>query len=152
MEGLDLNSILDDEDTNSLFGEEETEETEETSEDTEDTEETEDNKEKNNTAEVDPDNIFKETSESVGSERDNEEQEDTLSEGNGTSPNKPEFFSSIAEAFAEEGILPNLDEETIKGIKTPEDFRRVIDDYLKSELDEQQRRVAEALDNNVEPS
>lgn len=145
MEGLDLDNILD-EDALSLFNN--TEETETPEEEITE----EENKETKETTEIDPEGMFGGQSESVGSERDNEEQEDTLSEGNGTSPNKPEFFSSIAEAFAEEGILPNLDEETIKGIKTPEDFRRVIDDYLKSELDEQQRRVAEALDNNVEPS
>lgn len=145
MEGLDLDNILD-EDALSLFNN--TEETETPEEEITE----EENKETKETTEIDPEGMFGGQSESVGSERDNEEQEDTLSEGNGTSPNKPEFFSSIAEAFAEEGILPNLDEETIKGIKTPEDFRRVIDDYLKSELDEQQRRVAEALDNNVESS
>lgn len=145
MEGLDLDNILD-EDALSLFNNVEETETPE-----EEVTEEGNNKTKE-TTEIDPEGMFGGQSESVGSERDNEEQEDTLSEGNGTSPNKPEFFSSIAEAFAEEGILPNLDEETIKGIKTPEDFRKVIDDYLKSELDEQQRRVAEALNNNVEPS
>ena len=63
----------------------------------------------------------------------------------------PKFFSSIAETFADEGILPNLDKETIENIKTPEDFRKAIDEYIQSELTEQQRRVAEALDNNVPP-
>lgn len=144
MEGLDLDNILD-EDALSLFNN--VEETETPEEETTE----EENKETKETTEIDPEGMFGGQSESVGSERDNEEQEDTLSEGDGTSPKNPDFFSSIAEAFAEEGILPNLDEETIKGIKTPEDFRKAIDEYLKSELDEQQRRVAEALDNNVEP-
>lgn len=144
MEGLDLDNILD-EDALSLFnniGETETSD-EETSE--------EEVKEKDNTAEIDPEGMFGE-SESVGSDdENNEEQEDTLSGSDGTSPKDPKFFSSIAEAFAEEGILPNLDDETIKNIKTPEDFRKAIDEYLRSELDEQQQRVAKALDYNVEP-
>lgn len=149
MEGLSLDSILD-EDALSLFNN--TEETETPEEETTEGEETKESKNEK-TTEIDPNSLFGSgESESVGSERDNEEQEDTLSEGDGTSPKNPDFFSSIAEAFAEEGILPNLDEETIKGIKTPEDFRKAIDEYLRSELDEQQRRVAEALDNNVEPS
>ena len=149
MEGLSLDSILD-EDALSLFNN--IEETETPEEETTEGEETKESK-KEKTTEIDPNSLFGSgESESVGSERDNEEQEDTLSEGDGTSPKNPDFFSSIAEAFAEEGILPNLDEETIKGIKTPEDFRKAIDEYLRSELDEQQRRVAEALDNNVEPS
>lgn len=146
MEGLDLDNILD-EDALSLFnnvGETETSDNETTEEE---------NKETKETTEIDPEGMFGGQSESVGSERDNEEQEDTQTdESDGTSPKNPEFFSSIAEAFAEEGILPNLDEETIKKIKTPEDFRKAIDEYIKSELDEQQQRVAEALNNNVEPS
>lgn len=149
MEGLNLDNILD-EDALSLFNN--IEETETPEEETTEGEETKESKNEK-TTEIDPNSLFGSgESESVGSERDNEEQEDTLSEGDGTSPKNPDFFSSIAEAFAEEGILPNLDEETIKGIKTPEDFRKAIDEYLRSELDEQQRRVAEALDNNVEPS
>ena len=149
MEGLDLDNILD-EDALSLFNNIEEIETPDNNEET--GEENKETKETKETTEIDPEGMFGgNQSESVGSERDNEEQEDTQTDkSEGTSP-KNDFFSSIAEAFAEEGILPNLDEETIKGIKTPEDFRKVIDDYLKSELDEQQRRVAEALDNNVEP-
>lgn len=144
MEGLDLDNILD-EDALSLFNN--VEETETPEEETTE----EENNETKETTEIDPEGMFGGQSESVGSERDNEEQEDTLSDSDGTSPKNPDFFSSIAEAFAEEGILPNLDEETIKKIKTPEDFRKAIDDYIKSELTEQQQRVADALNNNVEP-
>ena len=149
MEGLDLDNILD-EDAMSLFNDDGTQE-DTTPEDTSDNTGDNEQKEKKNTTEDSPEGMFGEP-ESVGSEdKNNEEQEDTLTDdGDGTSP-KTDFFSSIAEAFAEEGILPNLDDETIKSIKTPEDFRKAIDDYIKSELDEQQQRVKEALDNNIEP-
>lgn len=149
MEGLDLDNILD-EDAMSLFNDDGTQE-DTTPEDTPDNTGDKEQKEKKNTTEDSPEGMFGEP-ESVGSEdKNNEEQEDTLTDdGDGTSP-KTDFFSSIAEAFAEEGILPNLDDETIKSIKTPEDFRKAIDDYIKSELDEQQQRVKEALDNNIEP-
>lgn len=148
MEGLDLDNILD-EDAMSLFNDDGTQE-DTTSEDTPDNTGDNEQKEKKNTTEDSPEGMFGEP-ESVGSEdKNNEEQEDTLTDdGDGTSP-KTDFFSSIAEAFAEEGILPNLDDDTIKKIKTPEDFRKAIDDYIKSELDEQQQRVKEALDNNIE--
>ena len=148
MEGLDLDNILD-EDAMSLFNDDGTQE-DTTPEDTPDNTGDNEQKEKKNTTEDSPEGMFGEP-ESVGSEdKNNEEQEDTLTDdGDGTSP-KTDFFSSIAEAFAEEGILPNLDDETIKKIKTPEDFRKAIDDYIKSELDEQQQRVKEALDNNIE--
>lgn len=148
MEGLDLDNILD-EDAMSLFNDDGTQE-DTTPEDTPDNTGDNEQKEKKNTTEDSPEGMFGEP-ESVGSEdKNNEGQEDTLTDdGDGTSP-KTDFFSSIAEAFAEEGILPNLDDETIKKIKTPEDFRKAIDDYIKSELDEQQQRVKEALDNNIE--
>jgi len=148
MEGLDLDNILD-EDAMSLFNDDGTQE-DTTPEDTPDNTGDGEQRDKKNTTEDSPEGMFGEP-ESVGSEdKNNEEQEDTLTDdGDGTSP-KTDFFSSIAEAFAEEGILPNLDDDTIKKIKTPEDFRKAIDDYIKSELDEQQQRVKEALDNNIE--
>ena len=144
-EELSLDNILDDS-SMGLFNEVDTPKEPERDADSD---EESDNKEE--TTEVDVESLFGDSSpESVGSEEDNnEEKEDAPSHSEGTSPNN--FFSSIAEACAEEGILPNLDEDAIKSIKTPEDFRKAIDDYIKSELDEQQQRVKEALDNNVEP-
>lgn len=147
MEGLDFGTMLDDEQMNSLFSEQE-EDTQPGEEETGGGEDKDKNKDKNNTAEVDPENMFGDKPESVGSEDNKGNEEDTTSEKEGTSP---DFFSSIANAFAEEGIFPDLDEETIKGIKTAQDFRNAIDEQIKAGLDEQQRRVAEALNNDVEP-
>ena len=144
MEGLELNldNILDENAIN-LF------ESDETQEQTSPEEQQEDQTDKQ-TTEIDPNALFGEPSESVGSESEGEE--NTLpNKGNSTSPDN-DFFSSIAEAFMNEGILPNLNEESVKNIKSAKDFRDVIEDYLKSELDEQQQRVKEALDNNVEVS
>lgn len=144
MEGLDLDNILDEEEI-SLFGQDVKQD--DTSPDKESIEK-DDN---DDTTEIDPDSIFEDKSKSVGSEENKENKENTSpDEGLGSSPNS-DFFSSIAEALAGEGILPDLDDETIKDIKTPQDLRNVINDYIKSELDEQQRRVSEALNNNVEP-
>lgn len=142
MEGLDLDNILDVEDIN-LFNDEETQEAEE------ETPDSEENK-KEETTEINQEDLFDGESESVSSgNEDNEEEEDTHSnESDSTSP-KNNFFSSIAESLMEEGILPNLDEDSIKNINTAEDFRDAIDDYIKSELNEQQQRIKDALDNNV---
>lgn len=144
MEGLDFGTMLDDEEMNSLFGEQEDTQTEEVNEG----EEKNNDKDKNKSAEVDPENMFEGTPESVGSEDNKGNEEGTTSTEDGASP---DFFSSIANAFAEEGIFPDLDDETIKGIKTAEDFRKAIDEQIKAGLDEQQKRVAEALNNDVEP-
>lgn len=146
MEGLNFGEMLDDDQVASLFGNDNDEDIEETS-NTEEKEKEKENKE-NSTAEVDPDEIFGDSPESVGSEESKDNEEDTTSNEGSTSP---DFFSSIANAFAEEGIFPDLDEETIKSIKSADDFRKAIDEQIKAGLDEQQKRVSEALNNNVEP-
>lgn len=142
MEGLDFGAILDEDQIESLFSEQEDTQPE----DKKAEEESDDNK--NNTTEVDPEGMFEDKPESVGGEDNQGEEEGTPSNKEGTSP---DFFSFIANAFAEEGIFPDLDEDTISKIKTAKDFRKAIDDQIKAGLDEQQKRVAEALDNGVEP-
>ena len=110
--------------------------------------ETPDKDEKDITTEVNPDELFGEP-ESVGSGDNNEGTEDTDSKKDGTSP---KFFSSIAKAFAEEGIFPDLDDDAIERVNSPEDFRELIEQRIKSELDERQKRIDEALNYGVEPS
>ncbi|MBQ9391953.1 MAG: hypothetical protein IJU02_07160 [Lachnospiraceae bacterium] len=145
MEGLSLDNILDEEgiDLFNDVGEQKEEHS---------TEEEKQEEKKDSTTEINPEELFAGESEGVGSEeKNNEEQRDTPTvEGSGTSPDN--FFSSIAEAFAEEGIFPDLDDKTIKSIKNAEDFRKVVNDYIQSELDEQQKRIKEALDDGVQPS
>ena len=110
--------------------------------------ETPDKDEKDITTEVNPDELFGEP-ESVGSGDNNEGIEDTDPKKDGTSP---KFFSSIAKAFAEEGIFPDLDDDAIEKVNSPEDFRELIEQRIKSELDERQKRIDEALNYGVEPS
>lgn len=110
--------------------------------------ETPDKDEKDITTEVNPDELFGEP-ESVGSGDNNEGTEDTDSKKDSTSP---KFFSSIAKAFAEEGIFPDLDDDAIERVNSPEDFRELIEQRIKSELDERQKRIDEALNYGVEPS
>ena len=100
------------------------------------------------TTEVDAENLFDEP-EGVGSE--DKEKEDTNSEKVSTSPNSKNFFSSIAKAFAEEGIFPDLNEEEVANIKTAESFRELIDKQIQSQLDEKQKRIDEALNVGIEP-
>ena len=115
-------------------------------------EEEEPSKDKEETTEVvDVDNLFTDTPESVGSGKENtEEKEDTTPKGDGTSPKN--FYSSIAKALKEEGIFPDLDDESYSKIKEPEDFRDLIDQQIKAGLDERQKRIDEALNAGVEPT
>ena len=145
-EELSLESILGADEIETLFDEEIVQETPPEEKETEkETEET--------TEVVDSNNLFDETPESVGSEESEiEEKEGTKTEkGNGTSPKK-DFYSSIANALKEEGIFPDLDDETISDTSSAEDFRELIDNQIKAGIDERYRRINEALNAGIEPS
>lgn len=105
--------------------------------------------ETNETTEVDVDTLFTDGPESVGSGKDNKEQEEPLSDKGGASPN---FYSSIAKALSEEGVFPDLDETKLSEIKSPDDFRTLVEEQIKSNLDERQKRIDEALNLDIEPS
>lgn len=114
-------------------------------------EEKTENKESDKTTEdsVNPEELF-ESPESVSSEEENQDKdkEGTIENTGNTSPN---FYSSIAKALLDESILPDLDEETINNIKTPEDFSEAIEKQIQARLDERQRRISEALNADIEP-
>lgn len=148
MEELSLDNILTGSEIENLFVDEKIQEPvpEDTGKEKEDKPEKGKEKKEKETTEVNVDSLFTEP-ESVGS-GDTEEKEDTDPDKGSTSP---KFYSSIAKAFAEEGIFPDLDEDTISKVKTPEDLRKLIDKQIKAGLDERQKRVDEALGVGVEP-
>ena len=150
-EELSMDNILSADEIEGLFEDQEIQDTqpEENEENTDENQEN-NNEETEETTEVTTEDES-EKPEGVGSEDNREEQEDTTSNKGGSSP-KNNFYSSIAKAFAEEGIFPDLDDESASKIKTPEEFRDLIEDRIKSELDERQKRVDEALNAGVEPS
>lgn len=150
-EELSMDNILSADEIEGLFEDQEIQDTqpEENEENTDENQEN-NNEETEETTEVTTEDES-EKPEGVGSEDNIEEQEDTTSNKGGSSP-KNNFYSSIAKAFAEEGIFPDLDDESASKIKTPEEFRDLIEDRIKSELDERQKRVDEALNAGVEPS
>jgi hypothetical protein len=154
-EELNIENMLGADDIENLFTDEGNEDTQPKNED-KSSEEDKENKD-NKTTEVDVNNLFDDSSESVGSEdkednKETKEKKDTTDTGSKTSPNKKSFYSSITDALVEEGIFPDLDEETISKVNTPEDFRDLIDKQIKAGLDEKQKRISEALDYGIEPS
>ena len=151
MEELSLDNILTEDQINSLFSDEPAQETSQKETNTEeDNKKTPENKEKEEieTTEADLDDLFGEP-ESVGSEEETKDKKDTTSKGSDTSSN---FYSSIANALVEDGILQNLDKDALAKISTPEDFAEAISNEIRSQLDETQKRVSEALELGVEPS
>lgn len=151
-EELSLDNILDTNDIDSLFTEDE--KTFETSSE-EDDSQTEEAKKNNieETTEVNPDTLFEDKPESVGSGKEDniKDEEDITSEGNGTSP-KNNFYSSIAKALKEDGVFPDLNDETANSIKEAEDFAKAIDEQINARLDERTKRVENALNAGIEPT
>lgn len=150
MEGLNFDNLLGAEEIEDLFAESSTPETEEKkSEETSEKTETEEE-----TTEASSEDLFGDTEteqpESVGSE-DNEGTGDTSTGDEGTSPDN-NFYSSIANAMAVDGIFPNLDEDTLKGVVDAETLSEAFEQEVKARYDEGQRRILEALNNGVEPS
>ena len=150
MEDFNLNGILSEDEVSALFNDEDTEEI---SQETPPAQK--ENNQENDTAEVDIDDIFSdeddsESPESVGSEENNQEKEDTTSDKDGTSPNN--FYSSIAKALKEDGILSDLDDDVLDKAATAEDFAELIEKQIQSKFDEKQRRIDEALSVGVEPT
>lgn len=162
MEALSFDNILGENEIETLFVDPEDNEVVDESTKTEeeeviDTPDSKDNKpkEKNKTTEVvDPETLFEEeTPESVGSGKDKEGKEDTVTdeESDGTSPND-NFYSSIANALAVDGIFPNLDDETVKKAVDAETFSDLIEAEVNARFDEKQQRISKALENGVEPT
>lgn len=148
MEGLDMSNILSPDEVDNLFTDDGSEETQVIP--PEKQEEDKDNKTTTEIPEVDPESLFDE-SESVGSEKvDTKGKESTSSKETGASP-KTNFYSSIASALKEEGILSDLDDETLSKIESPEDFAEAMEAQLKAQFDERQKRIDEALQVGIEP-
>ena len=145
MDELNINNIISGDEIDELFSSEESTQTE--SNDEVDS----DKKEKSlKTTEVNSDTLFSELPESVSSGENNQEQEDTQSHKEGSISPNSSFYSSIAAALRDEGILPDLDNEIVSKIKTPEDFAEAMEKSIQSRLDEKQKRVDEALNVGVE--
>lgn len=147
MEGLDFDGILGEAEVNAIFSESE-ETTEKEAQET--SSEEEENKEQKETTEITSvEDLFNtEKSESVGSEDENKEKEDTQSKKIGS----PNTYSSIAKAFADEGIFPDLEDEEVEKIDSAESLRAAIDKQIQAGLDEKQKRIDKALNYGVENS
>ena len=145
MEGLSLDNIMTGEEAANLFSQEQ-ESTEENEVETPKVKEEKENKEA--TEVVDVNSLFTEEPESVGSGDNNKEKEDTTSK-EGTSPN---FYSSIAKTFAEDGVFQNLDEEALSKVNDAESFLDLVEQQVQSKLDEKQKRIDQALNAGIEPT
>lgn len=160
MEGLSFDNILGEQEIETLFtdpNDTETQEdnTQQEEESIEDSPTDDKGKKKEKTTEViNPETLFEDDiPESVGSGKNKEgKKEDTVHDNDqdGTSPDN--FYSSIANALAVDGIFPNLDEETVKKAVDAETFSNLIESEINARLDEKQQRISKALESGVEPT
>lgn len=133
---FDINSLLSGEEAEALFDEKQAET--ETEIDNDDAPERE--PETDNAEEV-------ETPEIVGEEKNGAE--GAATDGGGASPDT--FYSSIAYALRNDGILPDFSDEEMDKVKAPEDFAELIDKAVTSRFDERMKRIDQALGNGVQP-
>lgn len=160
MEGLSFDNILGEQEIETLFTDPNDTETQENNtqqeeEGIEDSPTDDKDKKKEKTTEViNPETLFEDDiPESVGSGKNKEgKKEDTVHDNDqdGTSPDN--FYSSIANALAVDGIFPNLDEETVKKAVDAETFSNLIESEINARLDEKQQRISKALESGVEPT
>lgn len=143
MEELSLDNILSEDQIDGLFPDESTQDNPKEDEGSPE----EKKPEEKETTEVNPDELFG-GPESVGSE-DKTGKEGTDSTKSNTSP---DFYSSIATALVEDGIFQNLDNTELSKVKTAEDFAELVSAQIRSQFDERQKRVDEALNVGVEPT
>ena len=154
MEALGVENIFGSNEIDNLFSDLEEPAVEETTVET-GKEKPEENVETKETTEVvNPEDLFEDEvtrqPESVGSEKNSEEKGGAATgEGSDTSPKN--FYSSIANALAVDGIFPNLDEETIGKVTDAETLSDAIEAEINARLDEKQKRISDALENGVEP-
>lgn len=114
-------------------------------------------KEDKTTEEVDPNGIFESNPESVGSNKESQEsEEEDTSSVDETSPNSDNnLYATVAQTLYSDGILSTLDEDKIKEITDADSIVQAIKDDIEertlSRFSEQEQRIIEALNNNVEP-
>lgn len=140
-----LDSILGESEVDALFSTDENEiEDANQNPHEEKTEETK-NKEQQ-TAEVNPLDLFEDTPESVGG---GSEEEDTA--GNNDTGGSPQsIYSSIAEYLKEGGIFSNLDDDNaFKGIESAEDLDSLIESEIDARMGERERRINDALNSGM---
>ena len=100
--------------------------------------------------------VESESQESVSSKENREDTETPSSkesepESKNASSPKADVYSVTIQSLKDDGVLPDLDDEFIKTVNSPEKFIEAIDKQVAAKFDEQQRRIKEALDSGVAP-
>lgn len=114
------------------------------------------NKKSNNTINTEDltlEDLFGESPESVGDDKEDKKVvKGTQESSEAEEPNSPEtIYSSIAEALMDEGFFSDLTDE-VKNCQSAQDLMELFKKHNQSMLDEEQKRISQALNDGVQPS
>ena len=140
MEDLDFNNI-DDSLSFNFFGNEDDEQKDDVS--VEETDNNNDNDNTENTVDIDPESLFDDDSESVGEEDKQDTKNPEVQEEPGNS--SADFYSSIASALKNDGVLEYLDDDSVASITDADTFKSAIETEIKSRFDSKQQELLDAM-------
>ena len=150
MEGLGLDNMLGPKEVEALFsGDTVVEDVKEPQADAQTQPEV--NKDNNDTAEVDFSDLLGGMPEEVGSEGATEGNGETPKSKNDVGAPNTNLFSSIAKALRDEGVFPDLSDETLQEIKDASGFRKLFDDEISKSLSDRQKRIETAINGGATP-
>lgn len=144
--GFDIDGLLSDEEAQKLFLEDP------------DTAPGQDTGEEDESPEIENEPDAEDPEDTKGPERVGEGKDEIDEEEEGAAPENDGgssptvFYSSIAKALKDDGIFPDLDDETIKNVKGPDDFGEFFEQAVQSRMDEVTKRIYGALNSGVEPT
>lgn len=141
MEDLDFNNI-DDSLSFNLFGDDDNDDEQKETVSLDDT----NNDEQENTenlVDIDPENLFDDDSESVGEEDKQDTKNPTVPEETGNS--SADFYSSIASALKNDGVLEYLDDDSLSAITDADTFKEALESEIKNRFDSRQQELLDAM-------
>lgn len=146
MEGIGLSNMLGADQVEKLFSDPVEKQPEESgATEIEDTE----NNNPEETAEVDFSDLLGNQPESVGSEGPSEGTGGTPESHNDTGTPYPNLFASFASALRDEGVFPDLSDESIKNVTDAASFKKLFDDEVSRSLNDRQKQLEKALNNGA---
>ena len=107
-------------------------------------------KDEDEITEMTPEELFGSPSERVGNDEDDTESEERGHEPNEDSSSPDKLYSSIANSLAEEGALSFLSEEDLKEVKDSESLVAAMRKQVEAMLDDEQKRIKNALDAGLQ--
>lgn len=149
MEGISLSNMLGAEEVEKLFGTQAPQDVNKIPEEKNGEESPEEIKKNEETAEVDFSDLIGNQSEGVGSEEITETGGGTPKSQEALGTPQPNLFSSIAKALRDEGVFPDLSDDTLTNTRDAASLRQLFDDEVAKALDERQRRIEKALDSGT---